>query len=78
MDGTAVVVRLVALVLQLALELHANLDRLKGVGGGDGAAGRYAAGDECAVFRRGRVSMPLFCVVLRCAVIVSLPLCRLS
>lgn len=52
MDGAPIVVRLVAFVLQLALELHTNFDSLEGMGGGDGAAGRYAAGDECTVWWR--------------------------
>lgn len=47
-EGTAVVVRLVALGLELALQLHADLDRLEGVGGRHGAAGGDAASDEGA------------------------------
>lgn len=48
-DRTAVVVRLVALLQQLALQLHADLDRFKGVCRGDGAAGGYTAGNEGTV-----------------------------
>jgi hypothetical protein len=42
------VVRLVALVLELALQLHANLDRLEGVRRRHGSAGCDAARDEGA------------------------------
>lgn len=39
---------LVSLVLQFTLELHANLDSLKGMCSGDSAAGCYAASNESA------------------------------
>ena len=48
-EGAAVVVRLVALGLQLALQLHADLDRLEGVRGRHGTARRDAARYEGAV-----------------------------
>ncbi len=47
-QGPAVVVRLVALGLELALQLHADLDRLEGVRRRHGPAGRDAARNEGA------------------------------
>lgn len=52
----AVVVWLVALVLELALELHADLDGLEGVGGCHGAARGDAAGEEGAEGKKSGVS----------------------
>ena len=52
-DGAPVVVWLVALVLELALELHANLDGLEGVCGRHGAACGDAAGEEGAEGKSG-------------------------
>lgn len=45
-DRTPIVVWLVALELQLALQLHADFDRLEGVGREDGSAGGDPAGNE--------------------------------
>jgi len=47
-DWASIVVRLVAFVLKFALELHADLDRLKGVGCRHGPAGCDASGYEGA------------------------------
>lgn len=61
-DRAAVVVWLVALVLELALELHADLDGLEGVGGCHGAARGDAAGEEGAAGKRAVLAvlvMPL-------------------